>query len=99
MLAFMICYGGSRQMYRHNALDKHQKMVAAHTASFHAMSKEARENYVEEEGALEIDESLGDLAKGTALFQASCAGCHQMDQQLVGPPIKEIGRASCRERM
>ncbi|MGJ1525546.1 c-type cytochrome [Sphingobacterium spiritivorum] len=90
MLAFMICYGGSRQMYRHNALDKHQKMVAAHTASFQALSKEARENYVEEEEPLVIDESLGEAAKGAALFQATCAGCHQMDQQLVGPPIKEM---------
>jgi len=90
IFAFMICYGGSRQMYRHNALDKHQKMMAAHTASFQALSKEARENYVEEEAELKIDESLGDLAKGTALFQASCSGCHQLDQQLVGPPIREM---------
>ncbi|QBQ41793.1 cytochrome c [Sphingobacterium psychroaquaticum] len=90
IFVFMICYGGSRQMYRHNALDKHQQMMAAHTASFQALSKEARENYVEEEPELEIDESLGDLAKGTALFQASCSGCHQLDQQLVGPPIREM---------
>lgn len=90
ILAFMICYGGSRQMYRHNALDKHQQMMAAHTNSFLAASKEARENPVEDEVVLEIDESLGDLAKGTALFQANCSGCHQLDQQLVGPPIKEM---------
>ncbi|MFD1770133.1 c-type cytochrome [Sphingobacterium suaedae] len=90
IFVFMICYGGSRQMYRHNALDKHQQMMAAHTASFQALSKEARENDVEEEAELEIDESLGDLAKGTALFQASCSGCHQLDQQLVGPPIREM---------
>jgi len=90
VFVFMLCYGGSRQMYRHNALGKHQKMMAARTVAFQQASKEARAHPIEEEEVLELDDSLGDLAKGSALFQANCSGCHQLDQQLVGPPVKEM---------
>jgi cytochrome c len=90
VLAFMLFYGGSRQMYRHNSLEKHQELVAAHTAEFQKLSKEARENPVEETIELEIDPSLGEVAKGTALFNQYCAGCHQTNETLVGPPVTEM---------
>lgn len=89
VFTFMVVYGGSRQMYRHNSLEKHQQLMAYHTQEFQRISKEARENPVEEV-ELEIDPSLGELAKGTALFNQYCAACHKPDERLVGPPIKEM---------
>lgn len=90
VLAFMLFYGGSRQMYRHNSLDKHQELVAAHTAEFQKLSKDARENPVEETVELEIDPSLGDVAKGAAIFKQNCAACHKPNEKLVGPPVTEM---------
>ncbi|MGO3690246.1 MAG: c-type cytochrome [Psychroflexus halocasei] len=90
ILIFMVFYGGSRQMYRHTALEKHQELVTAHTAEFQKLSKEARENPVEETTDLEIDESLGEIAKGSAVFNQYCAACHRTTEKLVGPPITEM---------
>lgn len=87
---FMVFYGGSRQLYRHNSLDKHQQLMAAHTEEFQRLSLEARLNPVEEE--LEIDESLGEFAMGGALFTQNCASCHKLDEKLVGPPIIEMSK-------
>jgi len=90
MLVFMVLYGGSRQMYRHNSLEKHQELVQAHTTEFQRLSKEARENPVVETEELAIDESLGDLAKGSAVFGQYCTACHKPNDVLVGPPISEM---------
>jgi cytochrome c len=54
------------------------------------LSKEARENPVEETVELAIDPSLGDVAKGAALFQQNCSACHKKDEKLVGPPMTEM---------
>lgn len=89
MLVFLILYGGSRQMYRHHSLEKHQALVAANTKEFQRLSKEARENPVVE-SELEIDPSLGEVAKGAAIFKANCAGCHKQNEKLVGPPMTEM---------
>lgn len=88
VLIFMFFYGISRQLYRHNSLQKHQELVAIHTAEFQKLSREARENPIEEE--LEIDESLGELAQGTAIFNQNCGACHKPTEKLVGPPITEM---------
>lgn len=90
MLVFMLLYGGSRQMYRHNALNKHQQLVAANTAEFQKLSKEAREHPVEEKEELELDASLGKYAKGGAIFKQKCGVCHKKDEKLVGPPMLEM---------
>jgi cytochrome c len=90
VLSFMLLYGSSRQLYRHNSLEKHQELVAAHTKEFQKLSKEARENPVEETVELEIDPSLGEVAKGAAIFQQNCAACHKKDEKLVGPPVTEM---------
>lgn len=87
---FMVFYGGSRQLYRHNSLEKHQQLVTAHTEQFQQMSLEARLNPVEEE--LELDESLGEFAMGGALFTQNCASCHKLDEKLVGPPVLEMSK-------
>lgn len=89
MLAFLLLYGGSRQMYRHNSLSKHQELMAEHTAQFQRQSKLARMNAPASD-APELDASLGDLAKGAAIFDSNCAACHAKDQKLVGPPITEM---------
>ena len=88
ILFFMTFYGGSRQMYRNNALTKHQSLVAAHTQWFQKQSKEARAKPVVEE--LEIDESLGEIAKGVAIFAKNCSSCHKEKEVLVGPPVTEM---------
>jgi cytochrome c len=90
VLSFMLLYGSSRQLYRHNSLEKHQELVALHTQEFQRLSKEARENPVEEKVELEIDPSLGELAKGEAIFNQNCAACHKKDEKLVGPPVTEM---------
>lgn len=87
---FMLFYGGSRQLYRHNSLDKHQQLMAAHTEEFQRLSLEARLNPVEDE--LELDESLGEFAMGGALFTQNCASCHKPNEKLVGPPITEMSK-------
>ncbi len=88
MLVFMVFYGSSRQWYRHNALDKHQQLMAGHTSEFQRLSKEARENPVVDE--LEVDPSLGEVAVGAALFKMNCAACHRETERLVGPPVTEM---------
>lgn len=90
ILGFMLFYGGSRQMYRHNSLEKHRELVAAHTAEFQRLSKEARENPTEEVVELEVDASLGEIAKGSAIFNQYCAACHKQNEKLVGPPVVEM---------
>ena len=89
MLAFLILYGGSRQMYRHHSLEKHQSLVALNTKEFQRLSKEARENPVEEM-ELELDPALGEVAKGAALFKMNCTSCHKPTEKLVGPPMTEM---------
>jgi cytochrome c len=87
---FNLIYGISRQMYRHNALHKHQALVAAHTAHFQELSAEARKNPVSPQAALQIDTSLGEFALGAAIYQANCAACHKERERLVGPPVTEM---------
>ncbi len=89
---FLLVYGGSRQIYRQNALSKHQALVKAHTAEFQKQSLLARQNPVEEEQTLVIDESLGEVAKGAAVFNSYCAACHKPKEKLVGPPVTEMAK-------
>lgn len=89
ILCFLCFYGGSRQMYRHNALEKHQELVAVHTAEFQKLSKQAREEALvlqqQEAAAPKTD---ADLGKG--VFNQYCAACHKPDVKLVGPPVIEM---------
>lgn len=88
---YFVVYGGSRQMYRQNALHQHRELMAMQTESFLEASKDAALNFKEgDEAALELDPALGDLAKGAAIFQSNCSACHNKDIKLVGPPVKEM---------
>ncbi len=82
--------GSGRHIYRANALAPHRKLVAAKTEAFAQLSREARENPVQESTELKIDSSLGAVAKGAALFQANCSSCHKQNEKLVGPPMTEM---------
>jgi len=82
--------GSGRHVYRANALEPHRNLVKAKTKQFKQLSKEARENPVEEVVELAIDTSLGEVAKGAAIFTQYCTACHKKDEKLVGPPMTEM---------
>lgn len=84
----IIFMGSGRHVYRANALEPYRKLMAQKTEEFIKASEEARNNPIVEE--LEIDESLGDVAKGAALFKQNCSSCHAKDTKIVGPPITEM---------
>lgn len=82
--------GSGRHVYRANALEPHQKLVAAKTKEFQRLSAEARLNPVEEKQDVALDSTLGEVAKGAAIFQQNCSACHKKDVKLVGPPMTEM---------
>jgi len=86
----VIFMGSGRHLYRATSLEPHQKMMAAQTAEFERLSKEARENPVAEKEDLKIDSTLGPVAKGAAIFQVNCSICHKEKEKLVGPPMTEM---------
>ena len=86
----VVFMGSGRHIYRANALEPHQKLVAARTADFLKQSEDARLHPVEEKAELEIDPSLGAVAKGAALFKENCSACHAKDKKVVGPPMTEM---------
>lgn len=85
---FLVAYGGSRQMYRNNALSKHQELVKKHTEEYQKLSQQARLAPKEEKSL--PDENAGEFAKGEAIFKNNCAACHMKDKALVGPAITEM---------
>jgi len=88
ILTFLLIYGGSRQMYRHNALHPHQKLMALKTKEFQKLSEDARLHPVLETVA--IDTTLGEYAIGSSLFKKNCSSCHKEKEKLVGPPMTEM---------
>jgi len=82
--------GSGRHVYRANALAPHQKLVRAKTEEFQRLSREARENPQPASVAIPADSTLGELAKGAAVFQQNCAACHAKNEKLVGPPVREM---------
>lgn len=75
-----------RQFYRSNALEPHQKLMAAKTQQYLELADKAR--LLETEGKTAKAEETA--LQGQALFDRHCAACHQPDSRLVGPPVKEI---------
>lgn len=86
----VVFMGSGRHVYRANALAPHKKLMAANTAEFERLSKEARENPVAEKPDLKLDSTLGVVAKGEVIFQVNCSSCHKEKEKLVGPPITEM---------
>ncbi|MFM7024032.1 MAG: c-type cytochrome [Flavobacteriales bacterium] len=84
----VVFMASGRHIYRSNSLSQHQALMEQKTQDFVKASEEARLNPVEEE--LEIDESLGEVAVGAAIFKQNCAACHKETEKLVGPPVTEM---------
>lgn len=90
MTITVLFMGSGRHIYRANALAPHKKMMAAKTAEFEKLSAEARQHPIDEDATPAIDSSLGEMAKGAAIFQANCSACHKPHEKLVGPPMTEM---------
>lgn len=86
----VVFMGSGRHIYRANALAPHQRLVEVQTREFQRLSKEARENPQEEKTELQIDSTLGPVAKGAAIFKTNCSICHKESGKLVGPDIQEM---------
>lgn len=105
-LAFVVFYGASRQVYRHNALEKHQELVRARTEEHLRLVKAAKAGLPSESGpastsagsesasseasAPAADPKAVQFAAGIAVFKQYCAACHKPQEKLVGPPITEM---------
>jgi cytochrome c len=87
----VVFMGSGRHMYRATALAPHQKLVAAKTKEFQRLSEEARTNAANAKPVeLVTDPSLGEVAKGAAIFKQNCTSCHKEREKLVGPPMTEM---------
>jgi len=86
IVVFLVLYGGNRQLYRHNALAPHQKLMAAKTKEFQKLSEEARLHPVVEVEVADTSE----FGKGKDLFTKNCSSCHKEKEKLVGPPMTEM---------
>ncbi len=80
----VICMGTGRHIFRANALEPHQKLMAERTARHIEMVKQAT---LEAEMGLDAQ---ADLPPGEALFKQYCAVCHKINERLVGPPVTEM---------
>lgn len=85
MSIVVIFMGSGRQLYRSNALDPHRKLVAAKTAEYEKQVKEAALE------AKQVPLAVSDKPKlpGEEIFNNNCTACHQIDEKLVGPSMKE----------
>lgn len=91
MTITVVFMGSGRQIYRMNALAKHQELVKEKTAEFQQIKKEA----IAKSKEAQAQESTADLSvadKGKAVFNQYCASCHKVDTKLVGPPVLEMAK-------
>ena len=89
--------GLSSCFYYYNSLTPDQKLTILKTENILNVLNEAKKKCVfgdtckhPELEKFEIDESLGDVAKGAAIFKQNCSPCHGKDVKVVGPPLTEI---------
>lgn len=81
--------GSGRQIYRANALAKHQELVRIKMEQFQVLKEKAIQKIKED--ASKVDNSSKNTAeKGKDVFNQYCTACHKIDEKLVGPPVKEI---------
>lgn len=83
--------GSGRQIYRANALRKHQELVRVKTDEFQVLKKKAAEKIKEEESKVD-NASKSTAEKGHDVFNQYCSSCHKIDEKLVGPPVKEMAQ-------
>ena len=83
--------GSGRQIYRSNALEPHQKMVAAATKDFERRAQEARDELKEQKVTpVVVNTPETQIRRGKESYDSNCAVCHKMNERLVGPPIMEV---------
>ncbi|PLK44775.1 c-type cytochrome [Emticicia sp. TH156] len=85
MSIVVIFMGSGRQLYRSNALNPHRKLVAAKTAAYEKLVKEA----TAEAGKAKVVSADAPKLPGQDIFNNNCIACHQVDEKLVGPAMKE----------
>ena len=81
--------GSGRQIYRANALAKHQELVKLKTAEFQILRKKAIAKMKAAEAG-ENSAAMSEAEKGQKVFSQYCASCHKTDTKLVGPPVLEM---------
>ncbi len=80
----IVFMGTGRHLYRANALEPHQKLMAERTAKHQELVKQA---------TLEAKMGLSAqaiLPPGETLFKQYCTVCHKISERLVGPPVTEM---------
>lgn len=85
MSVVVIFMGSGRQIYRSNAIDPHRKLVAAKTAEYEKLVKEAAQEATQAKTA----EAAKPKLPGEEVFNNNCVACHQIGEKLVGPSMKE----------
>lgn len=86
----VIMMGSGRQLYRANALEPHQKLVAKVTADFEHRAQLAADE-LKNPQPVPVDNSPEDqIRRGQDVYTMNCAVCHKMNDRLVGPPLLEV---------
>ncbi len=80
--------GSGRQLYRSNVIDPHRKLVAQKTAEYEKMVQEARAEAARPAAA----QTAAVAMPGETVFNGNCVACHQVDEKLVGPAMKEAAQ-------
>ena len=52
--------------------------------------KNHRKHFVPKEKNLDIDIPDGDIIRGQKLYSQHCAGCHDLDQNYLGPSLRDV---------
>ena len=85
MTTIVACMVLGRHFYRETALQAHKSDMKSRTEAFVAASEQAAYDAANEALA-----PKDPLVAGKSAFDANCAGCHQVDKNLVGPSVLEI---------
>lgn len=81
----VVFMGSGRHLYRANTLAPHQKLVRQKTEEYMRKVEEAKA-----EALLPKPETASvALMPGQKIFEESCVACHQINEKLVGPSMKE----------
>ncbi|WP_430933578.1 c-type cytochrome [Saccharicrinis sp. 156] len=80
----VVFMGTGRHIYRANALEPHQRLMAQRSAQHAEMVQQA--TWEAQQGM----SAQADLPPGEALFKQYCTVCHKITERLVGPPVIEM---------
>jgi cytochrome c len=83
----VLCMAMGRHMYRGVALAEHRAAMQVATRQWVDDSAQAAHDL--RMGRERADAGVSD---GQHLFQTTCAGCHDVERRLVGPPLTEIAQ-------